>query len=144
MKSIRSFCLFIMLCHFISCKEPHDNKDDILALTDLYDRYILSMNTDSIASIYAIEGNLGDKAHGRDSIARFLNSFSGYKVLFQKSTTDSLTLSGDKAFQTGMYTQTTVVPPHDTVQVRGRFNTHWIWTEGAGWKIKRMDTEPIK
>lgn len=142
MKRIFTYSLVFASCCFLSCKEPHDDKNDILALMNQYDRYILTMNTDSIASIYAVKGNLGDMAHGRESIARFLSRFKNYKVLTQKSVSDSLSLNGDSAFQKGQYWQTTVVPPADTVNVKGNFTIHWVWTEGGGWKIQRMDTQP--
>jgi Domain of unknown function (DUF4440) len=131
----------VIIC--IAWTGPHQNQE-IESAMNQYNRYILSMNTDSIASIFAPDGDLGDIAHGRDSIQHFLLRFKEFKVLSQKSTTNSISITGDSATQTGMYWQTTIIPPNDTVHVKGNFTAKWIWLGGSGWKIKRMDTQPVR
>ena len=141
----RSLRLYTSLCLLIVCLAwlpPHKNQE-IESAMNQYNRYILSMNTDSIASIFTPDGDLGDVAHGRDSIKRFLYRFKEFRVLSQRSVTGTITVSGDSAQQKGMYWQTTIVPPNDTVHVKGNFTTQWIWFAGSGWKIKRIDTQPL-
>jgi hypothetical protein len=142
----RSLPLYIssgLLFVFMAWLPPHKNQE-IESAMNQYNRYILSMNTDSIASIFTPDGDLGDVAHGRDSIKRFLYRFKEFKVLSQTSATNMIAVSGDSATQQGMYWQTTIVPPNDTVHVKGNFTTQWIWLAGSGWKIKRIDTRPLQ
>ncbi len=133
----------LMLCIGWIAPKPHQNKE-IESAMNQYNRYIMSMNIDSIASIFTSDGDLGNIAHGQDSIKHFLLRFKDFRVLAQTSSTKLIQIFGDSASQTGMYWQTTIVPPHDTIFVKGNFNAKWIWENGVGWKIKRMDTEPIK
>jgi|SRR5450432_1999519 len=130
-----------MLVVFISWIRPH-GQQEIESAMNQYNHYIISMNTDSIASIFSPDGELGDIAHGRDSIKRFLYRFKDFKVLSQTSSTNTISILGDSAIQYGTYWQTTIVPPKDTVHVKGSFTAKWIWDAVSGWKIKRMDTQP--
>ena len=142
----KTFPLYIALCLLMICIAwipPHKNQE-IESAMNQYNRYILSMNTDSIASIFTPDGDLGDVAHGRDSIKRFLYRFKEFRVLSQTSATNMISLSGDSALQKGMYWQTTIVPPNDTVHVKGSFTTRWIWLNESGWRIKRIDTQPLQ
>lgn len=144
MKSNLPFCIsscLLIIC--IAWIPPHKSQE-IESAMNQYNRYILSMNTDSIASIFTPDGDLGDVAHGRDSIKRFLYRFREFRVLSQTSSTNMISVSGDNALQKGMYWQTTIVPPNDTVHVKGNFTTHWVWLSGSGWKIKRIDTQPLQ
>jgi len=127
---------------FISGKLPH-KKEEIESAMNRYNHYLVSMNVDSIASLFCKDGDLGNIAHGQDSIKRFLLKFKNYKVLSQSTKTISISIKLDTAFHKGMYDQTTITPHQDTVRVKGQFNARWIWSKALGWKIKRMDTTPM-
>ena len=106
-----------------------------------YDRYILHMDTDPIALMYTIDGDLGNKAHGRDSIRRFLATFKNVRVLSQLSKTTSINIRDDSLLQKGTYAQVAIVGEKDTVRVQGEYTVDWRWFPEEGWKIKRMDTK---
>jgi len=110
----------------------------------LYDHYIQTMDVDSIALLYTPEGDLGQMAHGRDSIRKFLNKFKNFKVLSQTSTTASITNMHDSTLQKGFYHQTVVIPVNDTVTVKGEYTATWVWLSKSGWHLKRMETKPMK
>jgi hypothetical protein len=101
-----------------------------------YNHYIMSMNTDSIASIFSPEGELGDIAQGRDSIKRFLYRFKDFKVLSQTSSTNTISIFGDSAIHNGTYWQTTIIPPSDTVHVKGSFYSKMDLGRGIGLENK--------
>ena len=109
-----------------------------------YDHYIQSMDVDSIALLYSPDGDLGNMAHGRDSIRKFLDKFKNFKVLSQTSTTESIKSMRDSTLQKGIYHQTVIVPVNDTVTVKGEYNATWVWLSKVGWHLKRMETKPIK
>lgn len=126
-----------------NCKTRH-NSSDIIDSMNHYDRLLEKMNFDSIALAYTPDGKLGDVAKGRDSIRNFLKTFSAYKVLSNKSISDSIKIFGDTAIQNGTYQQVTILPTKDTVHVKGQFETHWIWHPKDGWKISGMTTKPLQ
>jgi hypothetical protein len=109
-----------------------------------YDQLILGMDPDSIALIYSPDGELGNMAKGRDSIRTFLSGFKNFRVLSQSSETERISIDHDSAFQTGTYRQTVILPAKDTVTVKGSFTALWIWMNGSGWRIRRMETQPAK
>jgi hypothetical protein len=135
--------VFVILVLCIAWTRPHQ-KQEIESAMNQYNHYIIMMNTDSIASIFSTDGDLGGIAHGRDSIKHFLLRFKEFKVLSQTSSTNMISITGDSALQTGLYWQTTIVPPADTMHVKGSFTARWIFEEVSGWKIKRMDTQPLQ
>jgi hypothetical protein len=101
------------------------------------------MDADSIALLYAPDGDLGTTAHGRDSIRKFLSSFKNVSVLYVASTSDTLRIGEDSAFQAGHYKQIALVDNKDTFNLKGTFVARWIWIKEEGWRIKRMETHPI-
>jgi len=106
-----------------------------------YDHLIQQMDADSIALLYTEDGDLGGIAHGRDSIRRFLSSFNNVKVLEVTSSTDSLAMTGDTAFQSGHYKQSGVINGKDTFHVSGSYHAQWVWIKKEeGWRIKKMTT----
>ena len=109
-----------------------------------YDHLILNTDADSISLLFTPDGDLGNIAHGRDSIRNFLNRFKGFKVLMQVSTTDSISINNDTAIQKGAYSQKVIVPINDTVSVKGLFTAKWVWLNEGGWHIKRMETQPVR
>jgi hypothetical protein len=108
-----------------------------------YDHLILKSDGDSIALLYAPDGELGRAAKGRNQIRNFLFNFRHYKVLYQSSSIDSLTIDGDTAFMNGIYHQKVIVPENDTVSVKGTYASKWEWLRDEGWHIRRMETHPI-
>lgn len=129
---------------FSSCgTKLHDRKEIELSMQK-YDQLIQKMNEDSIAMLYAKDGDLGQMAHGRDSIRNFLATFKNYKVLSQSSTTDSITIVGNSSIQIGKYRQVVITPDNDTVTVKGEYKANWIWATEQGWLIKKMETKPLK
>lgn len=105
-----------------------------------YDSLIKKTDADSIAWMFTADGQLGDIAHGRDSIRRFLRTFKNVRVLQESTTTDHLVISGDKADQKGLFVQIAVVNGKDTVHIKGSYETEWVWSEEEGWKIRRETT----
>ena len=123
--------------------DKHCKKGVELAMKQ-YDHLILKLDTDSIALLYTPDGDLGNIAHGRDSIRNFLSTFKNLKVLSQTSTTEFLKVNGDTSLQKGTYHQTVVVGAKDTVNVKGEYTATWVWISKSGWHIKHMETKPIK
>jgi hypothetical protein len=131
------FAISILVC--ISCNHKHKESDIISALKT-YDRLIKKVDADSIALLYAPEGDLGNMAHGRDSIRKFLSLFKNISVLYVASIPDTTRISGDTAFQTGHYKQIAVENNKDTFNLKGTFEVRWIWIKGEGWRIQKMNT----
>lgn len=129
------FLLFMVACS----SQPH-NRQEVEAAMQHYDRLIQKMDGDSIALLFTSDGDLGDLAHGRDSIRRFLAGFKNVKVLEISSTSDSIILNKDTAFQGGHYHQHGVMNGKDTFNVKGSYLAQWIWVDGQGWRIKKMRT----
>lgn len=131
---------------FGSCRNPPDTPDLREAMIK-YDRLILKTDADSIALLYANDGQLGDIAKGPDSIRRFLFKFKDFKVLTQISTIDTICRIRDSGYNAGRYFQRVIVPHQnsaDTVSVKGNFKSVWIRIPEYGWRIKKMQTEPAK
>lgn len=126
-----------------SCNSKYRNRESIEMAMRNYDHLLLNMEVDSISMMYTPDGDLGGMAHGRDSIRILLNRFKNFKVLSQSSNTVSVIFNHDTAVQEGSYHQKTIVPPNDTVFVKGTFVAKWIWLKDGGWHIKRMETHSI-
>ena len=141
-KATLSLIILVSLaaCGVISCGSHQHNKQELETAMHEYDRLIQKMDADSIALLYAADGDLGGIALGRDSIRHFLASFKNVKVLSVTSTTDTLTLQNDTAFQSGRYRQSGVINGKDTFHVKGSYHARWIWVDGEGWRIKKMST----
>jgi hypothetical protein len=133
----------LLLLFIISCHDDHKRKGVEQAMKQ-YDHLIKNMDADSIALLYAPGGNLGDVAHGRDSIRKFLLRFKNYTVLSQVSTTSFVKVDGDSSIQQGTYRQVVIVPQNDTVVVKGEFTANWVWLSPGEWHIQKMITKPLK
>src|SRR5258706_6497766 len=94
------FILLVMLFLF-SCTETNYSKSSVASSMQEYDRLIKKMDADSISLLYTPDGELGTIAHGRDSIRNFLSTFKNVKVLSQFSTSDSINIIADTAYQKG-------------------------------------------
>jgi len=110
--SSRSSKLIILtgILFLFSCNDQH-NRAGVEAAMKHYDHLIKKLDADSISLLYTADGNLGDIAQGRDSIKRFLSSFTNVQVLSQASQTSSIELFGDSAIQKGTYQQNDERPP---------------------------------
>lgn len=140
----RNYFYLTIMTLLISCVTSKKNEKGVELAMKQYDHLILKLDADSIALLYAPDGDLGNIAHGRDSIRNFLLTFKNLKVLSQTSNTTFLKFSGDTALQKGTYQQTVVVAAKDTVNVKGEYTATWIWIPKSGWHIKHMETKPIK
>lgn len=136
--------LGLTIIFFTACRSKEHGTETVEQAMQNYDRYLLHMDVDSIAFLYAPDGELGKMAKGRDSIRRFLENFKKYKVLSQVSVTKLININRDTALQSGLYTQKVIVPVNDTVTVKGLFSAKWIWMDPTGWHIQRMETQPAK
>ncbi|MDP4265692.1 MAG: nuclear transport factor 2 family protein [Bacteroidota bacterium] len=146
MRSVVKYYSFMMAATIlisISCRGQHNNSEIESALKT-YDRLIKKMDADSIAMLYAPDGDLGNTAHGRDSIRKFLSSFKNVSVLYVASVPGTIKISQDTAMQTGRYKQIALVNNKDTLNLGGTFIARWIWIKAEGWRIKRMETNPDK
>ena len=128
----------VSACNYIN----HSKRGVELAMKE-YDHLIKEMNADSIALLYTTDGDMGNMAHGRDSIRNFLATFKNFYVLSQESTSSSIEICGDSSVQKGTYKQVVIVPPKDTVTVNGEYTANWVWVAGEGWHIKHMATKPL-
>jgi hypothetical protein len=143
MKRVIAALLILAVLQSCGKKEQrvHEKKEIDAAMRE-YDRVLQTMDADAIALIYDEEGDLGDQAHGREAIRKFLSEFKTIDVILQASTTNAIDMLGDSAVQTGSYVQIDVIEKKDTVTVRGTYKALWKW-DGEEWKIKRMETEAI-
>ena len=140
----RPTCLFLLLSClvvFSSC-DDRDKKEEIKQALANYDRLIKKMDADSIAQMYTADGDLGDIAHGRDSIKKFLSTFVNVKVLSVHSSSEKIEIKEDTAIQNGRYDRVAVVNSKDTVRPAGTFIAKWVWKINEGWNIQRMTTTP--
>ena len=115
---MRKFFLYAILSCLVARNNDH-NKEGVEKAMKHYDYLIKNMDADSIALLYMPDGDLGDIAHGRDSIKKFLSSFKNLSVLSQSSTTDSIEIHGDSSLQKGTYHQVVLLSGKDTVKVKG-------------------------
>jgi ketosteroid isomerase-like protein len=136
--------IFIMIAVFsaaLSCN-TRDRKAEVESGLRTYDRLIQKMDADSIALMYAPDGDLGTIAHGRDSIRKFLSTFKNVSVLSVSSSSDNIGINNDTAIQKGRFSQVALVNNKDTVRPKGTYIAKWVWIKDEGWKIKTMTTKP--
>lgn len=111
-----------------------------------YDSVFRTQDPAAIAASFAPEGELGSvravPVVGPDSIAARLRQYAAFKLLASTLTADSSRISGDTARQAGHYWQRVRLPRGDTVEAHGTFTATWTWTNGAGWRIQRLITDP--
>ena len=142
MKKVLILLMTVALVQSCGTKDRVHEKKEIDEAMREYDRLLQKMDPDAIASLYDEEGDLGDQAHGREAIKKFLSGFASINVLEQHSTTDNIEMLGDSAVQAGSYVQIDVVDKKDTITVRGTYTALWRW-DGDAWKLKRMETQPL-
>ena len=134
--------LVTMITLLFSCNAGKHNTKGVESAMHQYDHLILKLDADSIALLFTPNGDLGNMAHGRDSIKKFLSSFKNIEVLSQLSSTTSIAINKDTAVQKGSYQQTDVIAGKDTVKVKGDYTAIWQWLPKQGWHIKQMTTKP--
>jgi ketosteroid isomerase-like protein len=134
--------LFLVIPVFLFSCTSRDRKHEIELAIKTYDHLIQKMDADSISMMYAKDGDLGEIAHGRDSIRKFLSGFINVKVLSVSSTSGKIEINRDTAVQSGRFNQVALVNNKDTMKPKGSYIARWIWINNEGWKIKSMITKP--
>jgi uncharacterized protein (TIGR02246 family) len=113
---------------------------------DRYSAYLLAMDADGVASMYAPDGVMerqsGGPLRGRDEIRAFLSSSSNVKVLSVQMTTISFSYDGPAVVQTGEFHQTARANGK-VVNAAGRFEATWIRGPHGDWFVRHMATRPI-
>lgn len=142
-KKLSFVIVFINLCWLVSCTPKPHRKDEIESAMRQYDRLIQKMDTDSIALLYTEDGDMGNVAHGRGAIRKFLATFKDFKVISQYSISKSVNITGDSSLQKGTYQQTVITPTKDTLIVKGEYKTTWLWMRDNSWHIKHMETKTL-
>jgi ketosteroid isomerase-like protein len=111
-----------------------------------YTRLVARMAHDSIAALYTADGELAAPGRppivGPVAIGDFLGSFSEYHVLAYRTTSDSVLIRGDTAYQTGQWWQEVQVPAGDTVNVKGDLSVIWLRDSTGAWRARRMSATP--
>lgn len=133
--------IFLFLLSACTMRMPHTPSQIEMEMNH-YDSLLKKMDADSIAHLYAPDGQLGTVARGRDSIRRFLSGFNNVRVLEIGSSNKTIDIKGDTAFHTGTYFQTALLNGKDTAHLKGSFTAEWIWLKNEGWKIRKMTTKP--
>ncbi len=112
---------------------------------DRYAAYLLAVDADGVASMYAPDGVMerqsGGPLHGRDEIRAFLSSFANVKVLSVQMTTISFSYEGPAVVQTGEFRQTARANGK-IVNAAGRFEATWIRGPHGDWFVRHMVTRP--
>jgi hypothetical protein len=134
-----SFFFSLLLLVLTACHRTHEPAE-LEAAIQRYNHLLQTMDADSMSRLFTPDGNLGDMARGRDSIRKFLASFTNVKVLSSTLTTDSILLKGDSATQTGTYQQSDIIDGKDTVHAKGSYTAKWQWNEPEGWLLSSMRT----
>ena len=126
--------------------DPSTARAELDAATARYSGFVRAMAGDSIAAMYAPDGEmLGAGMHAiqsPDSIRRFLAGFTNVKVDSETMTRGAITVGDTESVVWGTYTQVATVAGQPPVHVSGRFVTQWVRRPGESWKIRRMLTQP--
>jgi hypothetical protein len=142
MKTVGVSAIFFLISRVIISCEIDKSKEVGAAMED-YTIQMAAQNPDSIAALYAINGEISGKDQkriiGKDSIRKMFNSFSGFSVLRFTTLPSLTTLTGDSARQEGSYKQIVVVPSGDTLKLNGKY-TAVLVLENGHWRIRRMYT----
>lgn len=142
------FICFLILSLFTLILQSCGNKDEkgVLSSLQRYDRYLLNLDADSLATIFAENGELGQEGQpsisGRETIRNYIKSFTNVKVHENKSESQSIQFSGDSAVQKGKFDQ--LLSFHtDTVRGSGEFNAVWVKDKSNDWLLRKMITKPV-
>jgi ketosteroid isomerase-like protein len=143
MKIKKLYAGILLSLGLTACSTQH-TPDEIIKAMQRYDRLIEKMDADSIVNLYTENGELGTVATGRDSIRKFLATFTDVHVISNVSDSDTIHIYGDSAVQFGVYKQEVILATKDTAHLKGKFRTHWIYEKNNGWKIRKIETTPLK
>jgi len=130
---------------FESCGGKKVDKD-VMSSLQKYDTYLLNMNADSLAGMFAENGELGQEGQpsisGRGEIRNYLNSF-GNEIIILSNSSESETIDSkkDSVIQMGKYSQKIVIHA-DTIAVTGSFNAVWVPNSGGGYLLRKMIMKP--
>ena len=141
------FICFLLLSSFTLILQSCGNKDEkgVISSLQRYDRYLLTLDADSVASIFAENGELGQEGQpsitGRETIRDYMKSFTNIKIYENRSESESIEFSGDSAVQKGKFHQRLSFHS-DTVQGSGEFNAVWVKGKDNEWLLRKMMTKP--
>ncbi|HUI30488.1 MAG TPA: nuclear transport factor 2 family protein [Candidatus Acidoferrales bacterium] len=142
-----SIAIFVTALHISACSASKSAADAVRLKGALqrYQDLILHMDNDGIADLFAEQGELDNPGEspiqGRESIRKFLKSFTEYKVVEESLDADSTAVAGASATQIVRYHQKVTVPSGKTVEVSGRMKINWI-EKGGRWLILREESLP--
>ncbi|MBL0068389.1 MAG: nuclear transport factor 2 family protein [Chitinophagaceae bacterium] len=144
MKRLIPFYTFLALATFIACtsEKAHTNQE-IEEAMQKYGRLILKMDADSLSSLYAEDGQMGNGTIGPKAIREKLKSVTDTKVMNYSTKTNKIIIMGDSATWEGTYSQKVMMNNKDTFTMYGDLRAHWIYVKDAGWKIKVMQARSI-
>jgi hypothetical protein len=131
---------------FQSCSKKENKDEVVLNCLKVYDTHLRNMNADSLAGMFAENGDLGQEGQpfiaGRADIRNYLNSF-GKEIIMMENSSQSLTIdfAGDSAMQKGTYRQKLVIHS-DTMDVTGDFNAVWVPDKDKGYVLRKMMMKP--
>lgn len=118
-------------------------KKEIETALQKYSEFVRKVDGDAIADMFTEDGeiaNPGASIKGREEIRKFLNSFKNVTVELNVNTTESITIDGETAVQTGTYKQRAKLADGKVVEVEGHFKAEWIHQENK-WLLTRMGTK---
>jgi uncharacterized protein (TIGR02246 family) len=111
-----------------------------------YAQLTLAMDTAGMAAMFAPDGELVNPkvppAHGRAAIAKFLASYSDYKVLEVEDVATSTLIDGDTSEQVGTYHQKVRSPDGQVFEASGRLEINWVHSGPGEWLILQLATFP--
>lgn len=144
MKRLIPFYMFLALATLIACANEimHTNKEIEDAMQN-YTRLALKMNADSLAALYAEDGQMGNGTIGPKAISAYLKSVTDTKVMNFQVKTNKIKIAGDSAVWEGTYSQKLMMNNKDTFTIYGDLRAHWIYVKDAGWRIKIMQAKSI-
>ena len=130
---------------FAVCGQKKVDKD-VMSSLKMYDKYLLNMNADSLAGMFAENGELGQEGQpsisGRGEIRNYLNSF-GNEIIILANSSESETIDSkrDSVIQVGKYNQKLVIHA-DTIEVTGGFTAVWVPNPDGGYLLRKMIMKP--
>lgn len=158
-ETLLDFRLLILAASIITaflngCSSSHPStgsgEANIVSLQQALQHYsdlILHMDNDGIADLFTEQGeiiNSGQpKIQGRESIRKFLGSFTEYKVVEESLQADSTAILGTRAIQIAHYHQKVTIPNGKTVDTSGGIKIDWVSEDGR-WLIIRVENLPGK
>ncbi len=111
-----------------------------------YAQLTLAMDSAGMAAMFAPDGELVNPRvpplRGRGAIAKFLATYSDYKVLAVEDVATSTLIDGDTAEQVGTYHQKVRSPDGQVFEATGRLEINWVRPAPGVWLILQLATFP--